>query len=249
MARRRIGNASREAERRIVDALQLRLAASAERRIAATIAADYRKAARQIERGEPINVGESTGRVILATWETTAQVFGERMAAQVGKRHGSMERKNLFGDIFRAAFLEFSRRWIATKVTEINSTTEKQIRELVEQGLDDGLGVDAIGKMIRERTIPMSRLRGHVIARTETKFASSWANDTAAQESGLELQKEWASGMDDRVRESHIDADGQRVAMGERFNVGGYLLEYPGDASGPAEEVIMCRCVTLYLEV
>lgn len=249
MARRRIGNASREAERRIVDALQLRLAASMERRIASSIAADYRKAAQQIERDEPILIGENTGRVILATWENTAKVFGERMAAQVGKRHGSMSRKNLFGDIFRSAFLEFSRQWIATKVTEINDTTENQIRDLVVQGLDEGLSVDAIGKRIRERTIPMSRLRGHVIARTETKFASSWANDTAARESGLELQKEWASSLDERARESHVEADGQRVGMNEQFSVGGYLLDYPGDANGPAEEVIMCRCVTLYLEV
>ena len=37
--------------------------------------------------------------------------------------------------------------------------------------------------------------------------------------------------LDDRVREDHADANGQRVELGQPFSVGGDLLLFPGDNS------------------
>lgn len=73
----------------------------------------------------------------------------------------------------------------------------------------------------------------------------------------LSTKSEWFTGdgliihnstIDSRTRPSHVLADGQRVGLTEPFIVGGAPLMFPGDPSGPAGEVISCRCTTLLLE-
>ena len=249
MAARRIGSSNREAERRIMDALQIRLGARMERAMSNALAQDYAQAADKIERYEPFTVsGDSTGRILLAGWDTAAQTFGNRLLDQIGKRHGSMERKELISGVFRAAFVAFATEWVATKVTQINRTTEDQIRELVTRGEQEGAGVEAIARAIRQNMPQMSRLRSHVIARTETHMAASWANQTAAEESGIELVKEWCSSADGRTREDHYEADRQTVPLDMPFEVGGWPLLYPGDPNGPAAQVVSCRCQSLFVE-
>src|SRR5690625_4038466 len=94
----------------------------------------------------------------------------------------------------------------------------------------------------------LSRLREHVIARTETHMAASWANQTAAEESGIELVKEWCRSADDRTREDHSEADRQTVPVDMPFDVGGWPLLYPGDPNGPAAQVVSCRCQSLFVD-
>lgn len=247
---RRLRSANREAERRILDALQIRLAARAERALGAELARQYRAAADAIERQEPLPAipREGTGRIILAAWETSATAFGNRMFDALGKRGRlRMERKDLSA-AFRAAFLAFAEEWLAVKITQISDTTADQIRQLVVEGEQAGAGVEAIARRIRTEAMPMSRLRAHVIARTETHTAAGWANEQAASEADVELLKEWVATADSRTRESHLDADGQTVAMGLPFDVGGYRLMYPGDPAAPPGETVMCRCQAIYVE-
>lgn len=54
----------------------------------------------------------------------------------------------------------------------------------------------------------------------------------------------WLSQRDNIVRETHADADGQVVHLGEPFAVGGYELRYPGDGATCDDlgELINCRC-------
>jgi uncharacterized protein with gpF-like domain len=49
------------------------------------------------------------------------------------------------------------------------------------------------------------------------------------------------------VRQTHLIADGQVRRIDEPFVVGSARLMYPGDESGPPEEVINCHCVTIAL--
>src|SRR5690606_9895626 len=60
-------------------------------------------------------------------------------------------------------------------------------------------------------------------------------------------QKRWIATFDNRVRLSHIEAHGQIVNLEEPFTVGGAQLDHPGDFSGPADEVINCRCTMGYV--
>ena len=53
---------------------------------------------------------------------------------------------------------------------------------------------------------------------------------------------------DDRVRETHVEADVQVVGVDDPFMVGGYPLNEPGDSSlgAPPGETINCRCSAVY---
>ena len=64
---------------------------------------------------------------------------------------------------------------------------------------------------------------------------------------GKQTTHTWQSMEDDRVRPTHVEADGQTVPIEEPFKVGKYLLMYPGDSSLGAgeEEIILCRCYEL----
>lgn len=89
------------------------------------------------------------------------------------------------------------------------------------------------------------------IARTEAVTAlngGTYAGAAANQErDGVQRWTQWWSTTDDRVRPSHWAAHMQVVKLGEKFKVGGHLLDHPGDPTAPAEEVVNCRCSTLTL--
>jgi uncharacterized protein with gpF-like domain len=55
-------------------------------------------------------------------------------------------------------------------------------------------------------------------------------------------QKEWVAVNDARTRDDHSAANGQVVDQDADFIVGGAPLKYPGDPSGPAQQVVNCRC-------
>jgi GntR family transcriptional repressor for pyruvate dehydrogenase complex len=59
------------------------------------------------------------------------------------------------------------------------------------------------------------------------------------EEDGVILEKGWMATMDDRVRESHAELDGEYVGIDDPFSNG---LMYPGDPDGDPEEVYNCRC-------
>lgn len=83
------------------------------------------------------------------------------------------------------------------------------------------------------------------IARTEAQGAVNGGKLSAARAAeiatGQHYHKRWRSTPDRRVRLSHHVADGQVVALSDRFRVGGFLLDHPGDPSGIApHETINC---------
>jgi hypothetical protein len=54
---------------------------------------------------------------------------------------------------------------------------------------------------------------------------------------------QWLSMDDQHVRLTHEVADNQIKAVGEKFKVGKAWLRYPGDPTGPPEEILNCRCI------
>lgn len=94
--------------------------------------------------------------------------------------------------------------------------------------------------------------RATVIARTETIGALNAGRADAfravADDLGEPMEKLWLSTDDRRTRPTHDLADGQRVPVGGVFVVGGFPLAFPGDPTGPAQEVIQCRCTMLLVE-
>jgi hypothetical protein len=91
--------------------------------------------------------------------------------------------------------------------------------------------------------------RAVVIARTETIGALNAGRTEAfrawVDEEDEELERLWLSTSDSRTRPTHRAAEGQRAPLDGSFTVGGFQLRFPGDPSGPPQEVIQCRCTTL----
>ena len=82
------------------------------------------------------------------------------------------------------------------------------------------------------------------IARTEAHGARETGQLAAAKQmeqlEGSKFYKRWLDTNDDRTRPTHNLADGQMVRIGEKFMVGGFYLDVPGDPTGPPQEIIQC---------
>lgn len=61
---------------------------------------------------------------------------------------------------------------------------------------------------------------------------------------GRPYMQVWVTQGDDKVRETHMLANGQEVALDEYFKVGGELLRYPRDPAGSPGNTYNCRCWT-----
>jgi len=150
---------------------------------------------------------------------------------------------------FENIIRNYVRDYGALRVTQISSTTMRQINSIVNQGLQDGNGVNVIGKAIRaSMNSPFSRYRANTIARTETHSAASYANHSVNASLNIPNQKKrWVSVADLRSRSTHAQANGTEVELDEDFIIGGVAMGYTGDPKGGAANVINCRCVTLYI--
>lgn len=248
----------KQRQRALDDALQVRLSASFERRLRTEIAKTMREVATDYEkRGElaiPLAISEHSAgirRTLEADYRLVAMHFGKRLLNEAKGFAGPDVIKESLTERLSLAVGGFIGRWIATKVTQINRTTENQIRRIIRGGIDEGLSVSAIGSNIRTMAAPMSALRANIIARTETHTAANYGAQQAAELTGLDMKREWVSSMDDRTRDTseadHVAADGQIVGMKEPFIVSGERLMFPGDPRGSAANVINCRCAVVFI--
>ena len=86
------------------------------------------------------------------------------------------------------------------------------------------------------------------LEQADLNFIASWAHNdieawkkTNAEQNNLNY-KYWRTQRDVRVRHSHAILDGDIIKRDEKFNVGGYEADLPGDESLPPEESFNCRC-------
>lgn len=128
----------------------------------------------------------------------------------------------------------------------------RRIYKLINDGRADGLTLPQIARDIRTKILPLTRSRAAMIARTETHNAASFASHNyhkqVQQDLGVSMYKQWVAVNDSRTRSAHSEANGQRVHMDEKFNVGGTEMSYTGDPAGGAKNVINCRCVLIYAD-
>ena len=165
----------------------------------------------------------------------------------------------LLGD----AFPWDSRPFVAGYLAEVTNRLVRvpdEVYDLVARqvatGANLGEGIPAISKRVDTvlSTTASERWPGRatVVARTETIGAFNAGRFDAfrayAEEVDEPMQKLWLATSDARTRDTHRRADGQRVPVGQPFSVGGFELDFPGDPSGPAHEVIQCRCTMLLVE-
>jgi SPP1 gp7 family putative phage head morphogenesis protein len=187
-----------------------------------------------------------TAKILSEHYQQVALHFGTQALKQVKSRR--IETKS-------ATFLNLMMEWVGRealrKATMIAATDSDDVRNAIRRGLDEGLGVAEIAKGIREST-SLTTYRASTVARTETHAAATFGSiesvRDAEQQLGIVMNKEWLATTDDRTRDAHLAADGQIVRTNEMFNVGGEMMDRPGDPSASAENVINCRCGIAYSE-
>jgi uncharacterized protein with gpF-like domain len=197
---------------------------------------------------------EEMQAILTREYNRAFDVFGQRMIDAAAKAHpGRFEKKDT-----DSLFVRLARAWVismvAKKVTSIVNTTKAQamriIKREVDTGIVEGLGQDAIGRLIRgafeQEGAQLARARANVIARTETHNAANAAAHEAIRSTGLPIVKTWVTVDDGREREAHRLADGQEQDINAPFIVDGEELQFPGDDAGSAANVINCRCQTAH---
>lgn len=151
---------------------------------------------------------------------------------------------------YDAALAAYFQTFGARRANLAAGTTASDVRRLFQQAMDAEANEQAaISAGLKARGL--SAYRADVIARTETHQAAAFANrftaDEIADELDVKMQKAWAPVKDERTRESHAAMDeNDWIDMDEKFNVGGELMDGPGDPSASPENVIQCRCVELH---
>jgi hypothetical protein len=135
---------------------------------------------------------------------------------------------------------------LGQRITMIAETQRQAIMTVIDHAWQDGLSIRDTGAAIRSEALATSRWRAEMIARTETLGAVNAASLQTVKVSGAASYKVWTAAQDSHVRDTHAEADGQTVPVGQPFQVGSGQLDHPGDPSGPPEEVINCRCTLVY---
>lgn len=141
------------------------------------------------------------------------------------------------------------------RMVRIPDEVYAQINVIIHRGIDEGLSIpeiaDDVDTVLNANRSEQWRNRAVTVARTETIGATNagafyGAADLARERQDPNPEKIWISTVGDgRTRETHRVADKQRVPLFQPFIVGGFPLMFPGDPSGPAHEVINCRCSML----
>lgn len=160
----------------------------------------------------------------------------------------TIKRRAAFGlnEEFINAILEFFRTDLFNTVTNITETTRNQIRQIVEDGIQQQLSIDEIIRNLL--TSGITKNRAAMISRTEVMKAAAAAEQIGTDRTGLQTRKEWISVRDNRTRRDHVTVDGSIVPDGKPFNVGGYFMQRPGDGTSedgrkvPPKEIVNCRC-------
>lgn len=131
------------------------------------------------------------------------------------------------------------------KVVTTNATSRdiviSKIRSALSESLEAGDGYETTARKVRDAlkdAMKINRGRAEMIARTEIGGAFNQAGYEASVVNGA-IGVRWISAHDGNVRASHVSYDGQVRRIGDTFGP----LEYPHDPSGPAHEVINCRCM------
>lgn len=138
---------------------------------------------------------------------------------------------------------QFMRNFGAERINNINKTTRDRVRSVLVDGVDSGASIDQIAEDIAHVFDVAEGSRSVTIARSEVARASNFGALEGYRQVNVE-EKEWLATMDDAVRDTHEEANGQIVGIDEEFEVGDATCQFPGDTGDP-EEDINCRCGVL----
>jgi len=181
---------------------------------------------------------------------------------KIGVRQAAYTRRwiNSVGRSQKGIMSFFSEKWsrlmqafftdhAAQRVSDVTETTREKIRKALSDSADMTLSEQATYLEDTLGSDGFTRYRAMMISRTETTTAANCGAALGNEDADYLTAKQWLSILDNNTRPNHVDANGQQVENTDYFIVGGYQCMYPGDMSLPANEVINCRCTTIYVPI
>lgn len=204
-------------------------------------------------------------RVVRNIYMDSAIVYGAKIRSDLKKErliksaipisYSSKARMPMgFSDRMAQLIADYFRTDILNTSLGITNTTKDLIRKVFTDAYAKGLSIDQIISQLKDTEL--SRVRARLIARTETVTSANKGAMFVAKDTGLELNKEWLSARDNRVRFHHREENGQIIGMNDFFTVGPDLMQYPGDRGGhdgapkvSPSNYCNCRCTILHIPV
>lgn len=132
---------------------------------------------------------------------------------------------------------------------------DRLVRTMMQEERD--LGASDLRRVLRSYADRLLRLRARVVGTTEAGIAVAVGRHEGARQAyraagigAATKAKTWISRRDDRVRETHVILDNQKVPVDGLFtSPSGAVLRYPRDPEAPPEEIINCRCFLTYAPI
>jgi hypothetical protein len=205
---------------------------------------------RRVLRGDTMRPDTDAVWALSNTWRAAVDLVIEKAILPAMQR----AYRSIMGDEFDLESRPAFSRYLA-EVRNRMARTPEEVYDLiagqVSAGVNSGDSIPQLAARI-EQTLSATGTdrwenRATTVARTEAigalnaakleafrQYRDEWGED--------DLVKVWISTDDARTRPTHAAADGQRAGLDEAFIVGGARLQFPGDPTGPADEVINCRC-------
>ena len=151
---------------------------------------------------------------------------------------------NYFG-IWEQAMIQYALTQGGQSIVSISATARnraiKIVNDAVALSIEQGLGAAEAGRLIDKVVWDewkiVSKFNAERIARTEIISAQNHGVSLGGKASGRPLDKIWLTTLDGRERDSHANANNQRVDQNEPFIVGGVEMMNPGVKGVPPEQV------------
>ena len=124
---------------------------------------------------------------------------------------------------------------------DVNKTTYADIKQILKEGYDEGVGIDEMERHIRDKYKQFNKVRSTRIAKTEMNGLVNGGAVEGHKQAGV-THKEWMSAFLATSRPWHMDADGDVVRIDEAFQIGGSRMMFPSDPGGLPEDTINCHC-------
>lgn len=147
-------------------------------------------------------------------------------------------------DIVPQSTLDEFEDWSEEMAGEVLETITEDTTQYIRSAHEEGLSIPDIADEVNEGLFDnrLQDWQAERTARTATISSSNAGNHSALVDASSVVGEEWLATADNRTRDTHMVADGQIVAVGTTFLVGGAEARYPGDPNIPVGEIVNCRC-------
>lgn len=155
--------------------------------------------------------------------------------------HGKSRQIEIAFDLNAPEVIRFIEKRAQRFAREVPDTVWQILKESLSEGIDEGESIPQLLERVETEMGQYVASSAETIARTETIGAANGGTLLAWEQSKIVQGKEWLAALDERTRETHVEAHGQRVGIDDDFIVGAGRGPAPGQ-TGIAEEDINCRC-------